>query len=154
MYVHMWYSKLESDLSIFNNTSSSASVLLTSSKRQLPCSTSDVSVSSDSLVSKPMKAPFVPSTVLLKCFVIFTIRLKTRHIYKTGKLNTSHFISGYNYFLPIIRSSKAQEKICQLLIIIKFEGLVTAMNIRKAGLHSQPKDTLYDLLYYHTPIRM
>jgi hypothetical protein len=31
------------------------------------------SVSSESLVSKPMKAPFVPSTVLLKCLVIFTI---------------------------------------------------------------------------------
>jgi hypothetical protein len=55
---------------------SHTSILLTSSKWRFPCSRSDVSLSSDSLVSKPMKAPFVPSAALLKCFVIFTIRLK------------------------------------------------------------------------------
>lgn len=64
-----------------------ASTLLTSSNRRLPCSRSDVSVSSDSLVSKPMKAPFVPTAALLKCFVIFTIRLKKKGIYKTKKFN-------------------------------------------------------------------
>jgi hypothetical protein len=47
---------------------------------------SDVSVSSDSLVSKPMKAPFVPTAALLNRFVIFTIRLK-KSIYKTEKFN-------------------------------------------------------------------